>query len=359
VANKAACVLLGYTEAQLLRSEWSKLFPDQSMRISDIIKQAEGDITSRRLFDVAQKNGKTIKCSISSSLLNAGGETGSVVTTITDMSRYIINRKISENKKLLLDEHNLLLAGSKQKNIDLKNQKIVAHNISLAKKRQLQIDVKNDSIQKMNIAEARRDARDLERSNIAKELHDNINQLLGASKMYLEMGLMGGENSRAYLGRSSEYTLQAINEIRSLTKGLITDIIKNLGLRDAIENIMHDSFEVSGVVVSLDLSGINEQLLKEDFKLNIFRIIQEQLNNILKHAKAKKADIKIKQDGKSISLSISDDGIGFDPKQRREGIGLNNIKERAANFSAAARFYSEPGHGCVLAITFPCCAYKM
>ena len=81
-------------------------------------------------------------------------------------------------------------------------------------------------LKEKQIAEATEDARKSERSDIGKELHDNVNQLLGASRLYLEMAKRGGENSEMYLSRSSEYTLTAIEEIRKLTKGLTTDNIK-------------------------------------------------------------------------------------------------------------------------------------
>lgn len=88
---------------------------------------------------------------------------------------------------------------------DLSRQKV------LEEKLELEIKLKE-----LQIAEAAEDAKETERSDIGKELHDNINQLLGASKMYVEMAKRGGENSQMYLTRSAEYTLTAIEEIRKL-----------------------------------------------------------------------------------------------------------------------------------------------
>ena len=112
-------------------------------------------------------------------------------------------------------------------------------------------------LKEMQIAEATEDAKDTERSDIGKELHDNINQLLGASRLYLDMAKRGGEDSEMYLSRSSEYTLQAIEEIRKLTKGLTTDIIKNLGLCEAIDNVTRDTMEVNPVKISCALESFN------------------------------------------------------------------------------------------------------
>ncbi len=153
-------------------------------------------------------------------------------------------------------------------------------------------------LKEAQITEAAEDAKDTERSDIGKELHDNVNQLLGASRLYLEMAKGGGKDSEIYLSRSSEYTLTAIEEIRKLSKGLTTDIIKNLGLCAAIENIRRDTMEVSRVKIVLQVKNSIESSVNDKFKLNVYRIIQEQLNNILKHAKATKVIIKLLENKK-------------------------------------------------------------
>jgi signal transduction histidine kinase len=202
------------------------------------------------------------------------------------------------------------------------------------------------------IAEAIEDAKGTERSDIGKELHDNVNQLLGASKLYLEMAKHGGVYGEMYLNRSSEYTLMAIEEIRKLTNGLTTDTIKNLGLTKAIENIAHDTMEASSIKIFCELDSFKEKTVPDNFKLNIFRMVQEQLNNILKHAKASEVVIRISQNKKNIILSISDNGVGFDTSKKQTGIGVANIKSRAMSFQGTADFVSQPGKGCLLSVRF-------
>lgn len=209
------------------------------------------------------------------------------------------------------------------------------------------------NVKEKQIADATEDAKDTERSDIGKELHDNINQLLGASKMYVEMAKRGGKDSRMYLNRSSEYTLTAIEEIRKLTKGLRSDAIKNLGLCESVKSLTRDIMEVNRVKISCELDGFQEQIVNDKFKLNIFRIIQEELNNILKHAGATEVDIRLSQNNQSITLTIADDGVGFDTTAKRQGIGVANIKDRSATYNGTADFISEPGEGCLLTVTFP------
>ena len=208
-------------------------------------------------------------------------------------------------------------------------------------------------LKEKQIAEATADAKETERSDIGKELHDNINQLLGASRMYMEMAKRGGGQSAMYLNKSSEYTITAIDEIRKLTKGLTTNIIKTLGLAEAIEDLCKDTMEVCTLKISCFLKSFQENSVDEKFKLNIFRIIQEQLNNILKHARATKVTISLLQNKKLIRLIIYDDGIGFDVHKKQKGIGIPNIKSRATAYNGSANFVSQSGEGCTLTASFP------
>ena len=156
-----------------------------------------------------------------------------------------------------------------------------------------------------------------------------------------------------YLNRSSEYTLTAIEEIRKLTKALTTDDIQNIGLCESIDNVTRDTMQINPVKISCAFESFIEDSVNDKFKLNIFRIVQEELNNILKHAKATEITISLSQTKKSIILSITDNGVGFDTSKIRKGIGLANIRSRAASYNGIADFVSQPGQGCVLTVTFP------
>jgi len=218
----------------------------------------------------------------------------------------------------------------------------------LDKKISLEIRLKENQI-----AEAIIDAKELERSDIGKELHDNVNQLLGATRLYLDMAKKDDVNREMYLTRSSEYTLSAIEEIRKLTKGLTADAIKNFGLFEAIRNICKDTMEVNPLKISYKLDLLIENKVNDKFKLNVYRIMQEQLTNILKHAKATEVTISLSQNKKFLLLSITDNGVGFDTGKRKEGIGITNIKSRSTAYNGRADFVSKPGQGCVLNVKFP------
>jgi PAS domain S-box-containing protein len=208
-------------------------------------------------------------------------------------------------------------------------------------------------LKEKEIIEAVVEAKEMERSDIGKELHDNINQLLGASMLYLDMARRDLENGEIYLIHSSEYTATAIEEIRKLTKGLTTAILTDFGLCVAIEHICHDIMETCPVQIHYILDRSLEDTMSEKFKLNTFRILQEQLNNIVKHAKASDIHISLSKTDTGFMLSIADDGVGFDTTKKTKGAGINNIISRSELYKGNANFISESGKGCMLAVTFP------
>jgi len=228
----------------------------------------------------------------------------------------------------------------------------VIHDFSKQQELEEKLD-REIKLKEQQITDAIEEAKDAQRSDIGRELHDNVNQLLGASTMFLEMSKKKAPNSEIYLSRSSQYTMMAIEEIRKLTKGLTTDIIRDFGLSAAIDNITKDTMEASRVSITCDMESFVEHEVNDKFKLNAFRIVQEQLTNILKHANAGMVNITLAQNEKSVLLTITDDGIGFDTSVQPDGIGIANINSRSAVYNGVVNLISEPGKGCSLSIVFP------
>jgi signal transduction histidine kinase len=109
---------------------------------------------------------------------------------------------------------------------------------------------------------------------------------------------------------------------------------------------------VHPVKIIFNSGDFSNDIFNEKFKLNIFRIVQEQLNNTLKHAHAGLIKITIGQTNDKLCLYISDDGVGFDTTTRKKGVGLSNILSRAELYKGDVKLISEPGKGCSLSITF-------
>src|SRR5580658_3505633 len=192
-------------------------------------------------------------------------------------------------------------------------------------------------------------AQEKERAEIAKELHDNLNQILGAAKLYIEMAKTDDENREMCLEKSSDYIMNVIEEIRRISKTLSTPGMI-MGLLESIKILLDDLITVHAIKIEFHEEGINEVELDEKLQLTIFRIVQEQLNNILKHANATSATINLTKHGNEIILLISDNGIGCDILKEGMGIGIINIKSRAELYSGIVTTVSKPHEGYVLKV---------
>ncbi|MFI5131375.1 MAG: PAS domain-containing protein [Chitinophagales bacterium] len=311
-ANMATCKLLGYTKKELLAKNRKDIFDISESSYIKMIKKRTEEGNVKAEITLIKKNGKKLPCQITSVVFTGDNGLEKSITTVVDMSEDVLKQKKINTEK----------TGSESK------------------------------LKVTQIANAVIEAQDQERCDIGKELHDNINQLLGVSRLYLEMGRKEGANKELYLARSSEYIMNAIEEIRKLTKGMITSVIKDIGLCEAISSIIKDTMEIYPIKIACK-DNLIETRLNEKFKMNIFRILQEQLNNILKHAKATAVNITLSQHKKTIVLSMTDNGVGFNTSQKPKGIGIDNIKTRAAAYGGTADFASQPGKGCILTVTFP------
>jgi two-component system sensor histidine kinase UhpB len=196
-------------------------------------------------------------------------------------------------------------------------------------------------------------AQEKERTEIGKELHDNVNQILGASNLYVNTAMSDDEMRQELLERSTELISRAINEIRKISKSLITPGLREIGLLESIEDITDDMKVAKGIHVQLDIHNIVEAEVDEQRKLTLFRIIQEQLNNIMKHAKATEVMIRLSLEGPDIVLTLVDNGVGFDISRHRKGVGITNIISRTELFKGKVEILSKPGDGCVLTVRLP------
>ena len=208
-------------------------------------------------------------------------------------------------------------------------------------------------LKQKHITEAVITAQEKERAEIGKELHDNVNQLLSASRLYIDAATTDNTNATFLLTQASSFIKNAIEEIRTLSKVLHTPLISELGLKDSIDNLAEEIMAVSPLKIHITDAGFQEEELNDNFKLTLYRIMQEQLTNILKHAKASTAEIHISSDNQFISLEIKDNGIGFDTTKKRQGIGLSNIHSRATMYHGSMKLTSVAQGGSTLHVRFP------
>ncbi len=197
-------------------------------------------------------------------------------------------------------------------------------------------------------------AQETERNEIGKELHDNINQILATVKLYHSMMKSNKNDEGELLAKASEYVNEAIEEIRKLSKSLVSPSLGNITLKQALTDLVDEVNKTPTLQIMLNYEMEEEKTIDSKKELMIYRVVQEQINNIFKHSEAKNAIIDLKKEESDVILTISDDGVGFDTTERSKGIGLQNISSRVEFYSGKLDIISTPGKGCKFKITIPC-----
>ena len=207
------------------------------------------------------------------------------------------------------------------------------------------------------IVQAVVNAQEKERAEIGKELHDNVNQILSTTKLYLELARTDEGERMSLIARSAKNLHHAINEIRNISRSLVPPSIGDLGLVDSINDLIENIKAIKAIHVEFYPVGSFEEKINDQQKLMLFRIIQEQVNNVLKHSGAKSLIIELilVENQNRIELNITDDGKGFEPEKikGKKGLGLSNIVSRADLFGGRASIVSAKGEGCKLSVQVP------
>jgi PAS domain S-box-containing protein len=206
------------------------------------------------------------------------------------------------------------------------------------------------------------EAQEAERQRVARELHDGVNQLLASVKMRLRKvediasGLKPA--AREILSRSHRLIVQALEENRRIAYNLRPSDLDELGLAAASKNFCKELRSRTNLKVTCNAPRLRQRLA-ETVELNLFRIIQEAVNNIEKHAHAKTVQVRIFHKRDSAMLQIRDDGRGFDTKASKagkgksSGNGLSNMQHRAMSIGGTWEVKSGPKKGTVITVRVP------
>jgi PAS domain S-box-containing protein len=205
------------------------------------------------------------------------------------------------------------------------------------------------------VAQAVVDAQEKERAEIGYELHDNVNQILSTARVFLDLARNDEKERLNLIERSAFNISNAVNEIRRISRSLVPASLSDLGLILSIEDLLDAIKITKAIKVEFYHSGDIEKSISEKGKLMLFRIIQEQFTNVLKHAEASQMVIELIADCSAISLSITDNGKGFDMEKvkTKKGVGLHNIANRTELFNGKMNVVTSPGNGCKLNIIIP------
>ena len=182
--------------------------------------------------------------------------------------------------------------------------------------------------------------------NISQEIHDNIGQVLSLAKLNLNT-IPHTDGTTDKISLTEELLGKAINDLRDLSRSMHPEKIADIGLTNAISNelqMIQRAAKLSTEIITED----KEVQLSNEKSIVVFRMVQEILNNILKHAKAKNVMVKLRGGEQKTSIEISDDGKGFDIaslSSTETGIGLKSIQQRCALINARFNIDSKPGFG--------------
>ena len=228
------------------------------------------------------------------------------------------------------------------------NDGVYTHWISIKK------DITEYIKHEQNIKKAIIQGQENEKYFISGELHDNVAQILVGAKLTLSRLKELTSKENEYLKLTKEYIDTAINEIRNLSHSLAPTAYYQKNLISSIDRLLKSINKDNQFKIDFEYDTMEKVEINGELQLNIYRIIQEQLQNILKHAEATQINVGLKlKNNSTLQLSISDNGKGFDTNNVSKGIGLQNIKNRAETFYGKYTLTSAPGKGCELQISIP------
>jgi two-component system NarL family sensor kinase len=192
-------------------------------------------------------------------------------------------------------------------------------------------------------------------NHISQEIHDNVGQILSLANIQLNIMDQKEELDKTLLADAKENISKAMSDLRDIAKGLSREMIQHLNLQETIAEELQRINKTGLMRAETQMEG-EEQPVDDQTKLIIFRIIQECLQNIIKHSSASKIKVAFHYQGDQIKIMVADDGKGFDPAEgsyKQKGLGLQNIIHRAALLGGSASVDSAPGAGTKISIVVP------
>ncbi len=185
------------------------------------------------------------------------------------------------------------------------------------------------------------DGETAERTRLARDLHDGLGGLLSVLKLNLtgiKVSTLSEEDG-VYYNKAANILEESNSELRRIAHHMMPESLMKTGLKTSLSDFSHS---IPGV--SFTFQG-NDTRLDDRLEVTLYRIAYELINNALKYANASKIDVELLLDNHLVSLSVHDDGIGFDPTAIQGGTGLKNIKKRLSPFNGKVHIYSTPNEG--------------
>ncbi|WP_299124667.1 ATP-binding protein [uncultured Tenacibaculum sp.] len=241
---------------------------------------------------------------------------------------------------------------------------VVVYNYKL-RQRNLQLKLsESDLLQQQSIEKLKSDAqikilnatidgKETERKQIAETLHDNVSALLSSANMHLSATKkqFNGDTPQE-IEKTRQIILEASQKVRDLSHNLISSILLKFGLEYALKDVVK---KYSNSELAFEVKANNISRYNQEFEIKIFNVIQELINNIIKHSNANNAEIILKAENNQLTILVKDDGVGFATSSSsiNDGIGLNQIEARIKMMNGKLAIDSEPDKGTEVFILVP------
>lgn len=187
--------------------------------------------------------------------------------------------------------------------------------------------------------------------NMSWELHDNIGQLLSVASMQIKMMLHKTHDTKQEISEISEVISSSLSQVRSLSKSLNPEMIRNMGLKESIKNELDRIARLGLVDINFDFP--DEIEFSRDKEILIFRIIQECISNVLKHSEATKLAVVAEMISERVKVTVKDNGQGFDQVNSDLGNGMTNIRSRSKLLNAIISINSDIDVGTEVTLSIP------
>ena len=197
-----------------------------------------------------------------------------------------------------------------------------------------------------------------ERARLAKDLHDGLGGMLSGIKHSLNTmkgNMIMTENNVQSFERSIDMLDSSIREMRRVAHNLMPESLVKFGLDTALKDFCNDINSIGGLKITYQSFGLEGNVIEQTISITIYRVVQELVNNIMKHAHALQAIVQVTTEANKIAITVEDDGKGFDPQKldSERGIGWSNIRSRVDYLKGKIDTRSEPGEGTSVHIELP------
>ncbi len=306
--NVTATEMLSLDKKELIHTPITKLIsPDSQNEFHFHMNRVfETGTTQTSEIRIRKGNGLTFHAKLQSMAVSSGDRTKNVRTSLSD----ITGRKKAEEELHQYREHLEEIVARRTRELRELSHRLV-------------------------------DAQEKERTTIGNELHDEIGQYLTYCTLLIDRA--SRKPDPEVLAQAKASVQDAMSLIRDLSSMLSPRLLKSAGLLTAVESLLSEYTRRTGIKVDLDHSGIGE--VPEDAGLAIYRIIQESLTNVARHAQASEVKVSLSRQNDDLCLEVADNGIGFESGFDRKSTGLTGMRERAVALRGELTIDSRKGQG--------------